>query len=672
MRPAPEPAPPPPPSCDEDILSIPVGLCGRLPDVRLESFRVTSFRNILDSTQIPVDEHVTCLVGKNESGKTALLQALHRVNPAQDVRFDLEDQYPRWLLSRHRRRGIAKKAKPIAVTFALDADDVAAVERDLGVGVLGTHELHVARGYDGEVALDVAVDGAAAVASLVGGVASGAASALAGAEGLDQLVAVIAELRAGDGASRVEAALRTVEAAIRDRYHGGTVEDAAAALLWPRVPRFFYFSDYGLLDGRIDLRRLEPSAAGASGADGLETARALLDLAGADMARVEEDSYERRKAELDSVSADLSREVATFWKQNDQLEVVIDIDKETVQAPGYPRGHTAVARFLEIRVRDRRHGFTTNFGQRSSGFQWFFSFLAAFSAFEDSDDPIIVLLDEPALTLHGRAQADFLRFIDERLASKHQVLYTTHSPYMIAPDGLGRVRIVEDRGPKEGAVASADVLSGGRDSALPLQGALGYELAQSLFAGPDNLVLEGVSDLIYLTVLSDFLSQFGRAHLDPRWQLAPVGGMGTLPVLVALLGRPRDMTILLSPESVGMEHVYTVAGGGSFEAQRLVTVSEITGTELADVEDLFDRTDYIQLYTATFNRRVAVARIPSGERVVAALTALRGMAFDRQAPATRLLRNADAVCRGLSETTLERFEQLFVRLNGTLRPASES
>ena len=54
------------------------------------------FRNVLDSGAIPVEEDVTCLVGKNESGKTALLQALERLNPARTATFELESQYPRW------------------------------------------------------------------------------------------------------------------------------------------------------------------------------------------------------------------------------------------------------------------------------------------------------------------------------------------------------------------------------------------------------------------------------------------------------------------------------------------------------------------------------------------------------------------------------------------------
>ena len=64
--------------------------------MRLQSFEVQRFRNILDSGPIPVDDHVTCLVGKNESGKTAVLHALYRLNPAAPATFDVQADYPRW------------------------------------------------------------------------------------------------------------------------------------------------------------------------------------------------------------------------------------------------------------------------------------------------------------------------------------------------------------------------------------------------------------------------------------------------------------------------------------------------------------------------------------------------------------------------------------------------
>lgn len=67
--------------------------------MRLRSFQIRKFRNVVDSGVIQVEEEVTCLVGKNEAGKSALLEALYLLNPAYNEEFNIEEQYPRWVSS---------------------------------------------------------------------------------------------------------------------------------------------------------------------------------------------------------------------------------------------------------------------------------------------------------------------------------------------------------------------------------------------------------------------------------------------------------------------------------------------------------------------------------------------------------------------------------------------
>jgi predicted ATP-dependent endonuclease of OLD family len=155
------------------------------------------------------------------------------------------------------------------------------------------------------------------------------------------------------------------------------------------------------------------------------------------------------------------------------------------------QGQQQVFDDLRIRLWDDRHLLSLGFEERSTGFRWFFSFLTAFSAYDRESSPIIILLDEPGLGLHARAQKDLLRFIDQRLSKKCQVIYSTHSPFMVQPGNLERVRLAEDRGRNVGATITDNVLSTDRDTLFPLQGALGYDMAQHLFIAPHNLVVEG-------------------------------------------------------------------------------------------------------------------------------------------------------------------------------------
>lgn len=128
-----------------------------------------------------------------------------------------------------------------------------------------------------------------------------------------------------------------------------------------------------------------------------------------------------------------------------------------------------------------------------------------FAQVQKDGAPVILLLDEPGLTLHGKAQADLLRLFKEKLAPHHQIIYSTHSSFMVAADELSSVRIVEDgveiKGQRRvpiGTKVREDVLTRDPDTLFPLQGALGYEITQSLFVGKHTLLVEGPGDILYI------------------------------------------------------------------------------------------------------------------------------------------------------------------------------
>lgn len=640
--------------------------------MQLAEFRVQKFRNIVDSTAILVDEYITCLVGKNESGKTALLQALYKMKPAYTDTFNLDEHYPRWLKVREVKSGIAEQVAPITVVFELDDGDKEAVSDVLGEGVLVSTSYTQSRKYNGSTTAVFKVDEAAFIQSLLASLELPAPlqQRLRESESVDSFREAIRtareELDEGQESSDDETrgSLDTIDHELAEKLGDSTVWQKVAHILAARVPTFFYFSEYSILPGRLDLRQLASAPSDQPASNELQTARALLELAGTDVASLSDENYEVRKAELEAVSNELTSQVFEYWTQNESLSVDIDVDKETETQPN---GTVAVARNLDVRVRDQRHGYTNNFGQRSSGFQWFFSFLAAFSEFENLETGVIVLLDEPALALHGKAQADFLRFINERLAQSAQVLYTTHSPFMVEVGHLERVRIVEDQGPQRGATATQEVFGRDPDSLFPLQGALGYDIAQHLFVGPNNLVVEGTSDFTYLSVISDYLSSQKRAKLDPRWRILPTGGSSNIPAFVALIGPHLDATVLVDAGTEGMQRINNLTKSGILQGKRLITVGEIVGASNADIEDLFTVDDYLKLYNGVMGRpAITEKKLPPGDRIVKRIANLRGGDFDHRLPADYLLRHRDTVCPNLSEGTLTHFEQLIERINQTI------
>lgn len=152
----------------------------------------------------------------------------------------------------------------------------------------------------------------------------------------------------------------------------------------------------------------------------------LLRLAGAKLEEFSQaGNHERLIREMENASNAISDEVFDFWSQNKELEVKLEVLAAEPGAPP-PLNEGPV---LQVRVRTSRRRVTVPFDERSRGFVWFFSFLAYFTELEDTiDGDLILLLDEPGLSLHGRAQEDLLRLIDERLAPKHQVPAGSRSP----------------------------------------------------------------------------------------------------------------------------------------------------------------------------------------------------------------------------------------------------
>ncbi|NLA36225.1 MAG: AAA family ATPase, partial [Actinobacteria bacterium] len=458
-----------------------------------------------------------------------------------------------------------------------------------------------------------------------------------------------------------ENAAADVEALARITSLVGEEEDLGAIarrILRSKMPKFFRFASYQNLDGRVDVASLRTSEDEHPGASPKQTARALLRLADTDIDSVTDAEFESRTAELEAVSSDLSREMSAYWSTNPELRIKVEIEPETVSLPN---GQSSVVRYLNFRVEDRKHDFTNNFSLRSSGYQWFFSFLAAFSEFEDLDD-VVILLDEPALTLHAKAQRDFLRFINERLAPVGQVLYTTHSPFMV--EQIERVRVVEDRGDDVGSVTSSDALEVGEDSAFPLQAALGYDLSQNLFIGERNLLVEGPSDLAYLDVISRHLRDLGREGVDERWRILPAGGASNVPAFVSLLGQKVSVTVLLDSGTEGGGKVEAAIKANKIAGKRVVFVGSVLDQKHSDIEDLFTAGDYLGLYNEAFGKKHKVGDLPDHpDRLLLRLEALDGK-VDHWRPAEILLRDPSKVGK-LSQTTLANFEALARHINAT-------
>lgn len=654
--------------------------------MRLKSITVQRFRNIVEPQKVDIEDDVTCLVGKNEGGKTTILQALYRLNPANagSTKFDVTTEYPRWRLIRDRKQSELSEIYPIEAQFGLDEADRDALEEVFGQHPPVSSIVYSKRNYANERSTYLRtpvrdlIDAAIADAA----VDDADASQLRDADDIDAAAAAAKaaakDLKAGGNDLRGKAMTAFASAVVKYKvFRGIGIEQEMTNALAARLPKFFYFSNYDTLPGETNLNELAHKVqAGEDLTSPERTVMALLAHAGETPADFLDDEYVSRKAELQAASSDLSRRVFEYWRQNPDLAVVFDTDNVVIHNDRV--GNEVANRFLKIELRDGRHGdVETNFSTRSTGFQWFFSFFAAFSEYQDSNDSIIVLLDEPGTSLHGDAQRDFVRFIFEELGSSKQTLYTTHSQHMVDPTKYEKLRAVHDRATREnpdlGVVVTPISLSADAATLLPVESALGYSVSQHLFIGSgQHLLVEGSSDFIYLQRMTEYLLMNPHddcGGLDPRLAILPVGGIDNMPAFVALLGRRLSVSALIDGDRTNakLQRVKKAAEHNGVDESVIVVCSDVDNMPTnADIEDLFDVSDYLKLYNWAFGDSLKVTDLAAtDEPIVKKITSARG-AFDHALPAHALTTHREEFFASIKPKSVNQFVAMIERLNSTV------
>ena len=110
--------------------------------MQLVRAHVTYYRSVEDSEEFEVEPDVTCLVGKNESGKTNVAQALFRVNPVEPAVFDEVIDFPARMTAKKRDFKAGAMIPVVVATFRYEDRELAKIEADLGPGALTSSRVH--------------------------------------------------------------------------------------------------------------------------------------------------------------------------------------------------------------------------------------------------------------------------------------------------------------------------------------------------------------------------------------------------------------------------------------------------------------------------------------------------------------------------------------------------
>lgn len=624
----------------------------------LKKVTIHKYKSFLTEQSYEVESTITRIVGKNESGKTALLEALAKSNYFEDnaeFKFDKDLDYPRSELTKVRNEN------PAVLTCEYELSDaiIKSIEDDFAEGIVAGKMFSVTSYYDNKktttgVDVDFGVFKEWLIATF--DIGDQCKELIHAATSYAELESAVAENNSLPGMKEVKGELDRIK-----KDSNGWTNPLEGYIYYkyisPSIPKLWYFSDYFSLPCRINLSEFSSGRpTGSLTSEEFKIAKALFELSGLQLSDIQSESnFEAFKAQLEATSNSITDEMFEYWSTNQNLEIRFDIE----HAPNN-------VRYLNIRIYNSKHRVTLPLKNRSKGFLWFFSFLVWFSKIQgDKNSKYILLLDEPGLSLHASAQNDLLRFIDEKLAPDYQVIYTTHSPFMIDSLKLNEVRTVYDtQNPKVGSVVSDAVEEKDSDTLFPLQAALGYTIAQNLYVSPNNLLVEGISDLVYLNHFSAILKEAGKEGLKEDVTIVPVGGADKIATFISLMrGNELSTVCLLDTftDQSAQARLKRMVEQKIIADKKILFYHTVIGQSFADIEDLFSKEEYLTLYNGAFGTTVQFSDLDADKPIMAQLKRINGKAFNHYSPANYMAKNIGMLT--FSEETLERFEKLFKLVN---------
>jgi len=650
----------------------------------LETVQVKNFKCINDSNVFTLDEKITSLVGKNESGKTAILQAISKLNPvdAHSADFDLLE-YPRRHMMEYEQRAETEPADAVFTTWSLSSEDIEDLETVVGPAARQIGTVGIQKGYNNETVFSFDIDEAAVVDHLIASHEL-TRDELRAVQGVTSLAELHQELSGLDNRSDRQHALM---AAVISDFEGLSAHHGVARRLWDRLPKFANFSEFLRLPAQIAVNDLRSRMQTNNLEEGDKVFLALLDMIDRNLDDLERiDQHEMLTVELEAASNRITQEVIRYWSQNQRLRVQFLLQRAL---PGDPAPYNE-GWIIRTRIQDTRYGDTINFDERSVGFIWFFSFVVWFNQVRNNvGENLVLLLDDPGLSLHANAQNDLLRYIEERLAPSYQVIYTTHSPFMIDTAKLSRVRTVEnvyiEAQEGESPVAETDQgtkvgdhdLSTNRDTLFPLHAALAYEISSSLFTAEHSVLVEGPTEVLYFQWFKRKLASLGRTALDDSWVVTPCGGIDRVAAFLTLFsGSQPNVAVVTGYASRQEGSISYLRDSDLLKRGQVLTLDRYAGEEDvdADIEDIIGRRTYVELTKHAYNLtdEMVLPLAQSGKSSVPVVVEVEHhlntlpQQFDRYRPAEFLIQQGVDFTLPDLDDALNRFESLFQDLNAML------
>ena len=336
--------------------------------MRLSKVRVTNYKSVLDSNWFTVDD-LTCLVGKNESGKTAFLEALEKLHSVDSKRTDFNyTEYPRMNWSEYEESG--EVAVALETEWRLDDEEIEFLNRLIPEPTLKSTVVRISKDYNNRLKWDVPLDNSKAVTSLLNrsDLDDEDKKALGAPQNTVDLLKALRDL-SEDANQHYQTFLTEFET----RFPEGSLLQHTVAYLQKRLPKFVYYSHYDVLPGRVSIDQLIDAESNGTldQVAGSKIFIALLSMVGTTVHQLSQiHKSEELISKLEAVQSRISKRIFKYWSQNKHLKVRFIYGDAS---PGDPAPFNT-GKVFQTRIENLRHEATINLNERSTGFIWFFSF----------------------------------------------------------------------------------------------------------------------------------------------------------------------------------------------------------------------------------------------------------------------------------------------------------
>jgi predicted ATP-binding protein involved in virulence len=353
---------------------------------------------------------------------------------------------------------------------------------------------------------------------------------------LDRHIALSGYIMTGSNEEEAEKKVSEIIQSYKSQYNS----EILGRKYFEYCPVIELFEDFGsLLPNRIDM---EDIISGNEQVEGYKAARNFLSIAQLDYSFFQQPSSRILKQKIENLNHTLTRNFQDFWQQsigrNNKINIQFELDHYSAAY-----GDKAGKPYLEFWIKDEGERLYPK--QRSRGVRWFLSFYMELKASANINKQMILLVDEPGVSLHARAQEDVLKVFED-IKDKIQIIYTTHSPHLVEINKLHRVLAVQrdNLDSLRSATRILDALqlsAASPDTLSPLHSILGNPAASEGFSLKKfNLIVNDTGSFYILNAIIVLTGFKGKVSVIPSTNVS------SIPLLCnILMGWGLDFAVLL-------------------------------------------------------------------------------------------------------------------------------